>query len=317
MDEVLQRAKDALSGFHLWLVKVGGYSDYDADMIVAQVVAAIWASSAKEGEEPDPAEILHDSRISRPSFSAIKSSLKKYYTWQLCRRSSTATQKRQAQTQLKRIGSVSPTGRPINPKPTERRVEFPLPPAQFRKLLRHLPKWYKKHRLTWPWSLAVLGMKFKLGVPGASLLYLHREDLVLALAEGRKCGCFSLYARRMKSGRVFTIPIGMVWQEAETLVNWPWEWRVLGDLISPSDPSVRHQRAVTILSTASGSFLSAAFPGVDRGAESFHVQVKYAAWVWMLKQLKGDWFSLAAITGMPKLRLMKIPALLAVVSDED
>jgi len=84
-------------------------------------------------------------------------------------------------------------------------------------------------------------------------------------------------------------------------------------VIAPaSEKRSRPRRASELIAKVTRTFLEET---IDFHSDNtnWHQALRYATWVWLLKQLKGDWLSLARITAMAEHTLRTMPALLEVV----
>ena len=304
--DFLRQAREQLSGFTEWLVKGCGVSDGYADTVTAIVCRATW-------EYDDPTDKLSDPMLNRPSYSKLKSAFKRYYTWKMIRKGATDSEKQQARHALNFITKTIPPG-DIVPQKRKRLVE-PIPQDLFRKALRRLPAWTKKNGPRWPWAHAAVGIKLKLAPSmNGELVYLQRHDLVRALVDGPEWGTVQLWNKKKKKATDKIVPVSHIEEEAKMLINWPWEWEILADIVSPSAAKGRRTAtAASAIGKVTFKFLEEAIDYHPEASEG-KLALKYATWVWLFKKLKGDWLSLSRITGAKEHTLRSLPALLAVIS---
>jgi len=308
--QALANAREALEPFSRWLVRGCGKTDGEADFIISFVCRALWTSTADDDEDPDPLDCLSEPMITRPTFNKLKSAIRQYYTWHLVRQSSPPSEKERARRQLRRLESILPYGG-VGRRAKRVAIDA-LSQADLKKLMDGLKKWHAEQGRRWPWSYPVISMCLKISPAIRNcLVYLSREELVLALADGVNSGSFNLWVRQKNVPVMRSIPIGLVWKEADMLVGWPWQWETLQDIISSSNAST--QNSVNKIKEISFKYYRHVLGDIG-DPKTFLARLRYATWVWLLKKTKGDWLSVAQIVGKSVKILRRRPELLEVVS---
>lgn len=308
--EQLRQARELLLPWRDWMIRSLGLTEDRANVSVALLVRTIWEHPGEAGENPDPISGLYYAK-SRPAYSQLKSSIKRYYTWQLTRRDSTEPEKTWARRQLGILATSAKfdNGLSVRLVTTKKNAIEPEPIEVLERLLSELPAWYKKYRARWPWAAALGGIILKIGpYIRSELVYLRREDLVLARADGKRSGVFKMWAVTKRKSTNRSIPIGLVWAEAETLCRWPWEWTTVSDLITPNPDSYHPVGSASRLLERSLSRFQTDVLGRTCNAHA----LRLASWAWMFRQLKGDWITLARITGVSDSKLREMPSLLEI-----
>lgn len=308
--EYLRRARRKLEGFQRWLVRGSGLAEDRADVNVALVCRAVWEAS-QEGEG-DPLDHLANPMLSKPSYSQLKAALKRYYTWQLVRKSSSDAEKASARRQLGKLAVMRGPGGLLQRQRGHPTV--PLPQEQFRKLMRSLPAWCKKMGPRWPWARGVLGIRLKAApLIRSELVWVQRSDLVRARVDGPKWGTIQLWRKTKRAPRSKIIPLALIEEEVDFLTDWPWEWGTLADLVAPTTRKrSRGAKAANLIGQATQAFVEDT-TGIRLGPNDTP-SLQWATYVWLLKWLKGDWLSLARISGVSETRLRDHPDLLKVIS---
>lgn len=311
--EYLQRAREDLSPFHKWIVRVHGYTDKTAAVMVSTVCRATW-ESAEDGAEPDPVNIL-DRDIRHSDWYRVRAALRFYYLW-LVSSDGSGKLGRYYRRQLARLevtrkargggtGIVKPAGG-VKPAP-------PLPPDVYLALLRGLKRWSRRNSARYPWIWALMSMRLKLGWEWNVLLSLSRENMVCAMADGR-IGVINGYLRN----RRYVAPLWLVMKEVDFLISSPWEWATLADIVSPSSTkSCRVTRAYRICWAAFRKYLSDTLPKEYRSQNArgaVKKRLRTSTEIWLLKRLNGDWLALGQITGKTKHLLQNNPHLLEGIS---
>jgi hypothetical protein len=309
--EYLRQARRALTPFRDWLIRVGAYTDQNANLMVALVCRAIWDS----GESADPVESLEDLWISRPTFSRLKHALVRYYVWQLAQSEVSEAEKNTARNQLNRVQRLAaPGGVLVNPARLYKTPE--MPQETFLKLLTGLKAWHKKHGPRWPWAYPLLSIKFKLALSMSSEMpYIAKDDLVQAWSVPERKGTITVWKRRKKGKTLRTIPIGLILDEAEQLIHWPWDWGILADITNPqARPSTRAIQLPKTLRVVHATYLKKKLRDAYlNNIAQLDQQLRNAAWVWLFKKLKYDWIALGQVTGQKEQILRSRTELLSAI----
>ncbi|MHC4643912.1 MAG: hypothetical protein ACYTBJ_00320 [Planctomycetota bacterium] len=145
--------------------------------------------------------------------------------------------------------------------------------------------------------------------------YIAKDDLVQAWSVPERKGTITVWKRRKKGKTLRTIPIGLILDEAEQLIHWPWDWGILADITNPqARPSTRAIQLPKTLRVVHATYLKKKLRDAYlNNIAQLDQQLRNAAWVWLFKKLKYDWIALGQVTGQKEQILRSRTELLSAI----
>lgn len=308
-----KRGEKALPGFAEWLIK-----KHDVRPVTAVRTRAI-AWSLYEETGGDPASIFHrDIWIEAATYRTVidaRSAIRRLCDWLLMTSKNPADHE-WAREQIRlilnapRIQRMPTTNRILPKGDSKKQGTTPLTNEQAQRVIDLIDDLAIERRVRAPWYRDVMRILALTGMDAVDLPLLARRDLVVALQQPRKRSWIRVQKTSHRRLRTQIVPLMLVRDEVKRLLAWPFEWRVLADIMAPSgDPAKAANAAVIRIRLAWGHLLAEAVPEVPKRRR--HKALRN----WVLTQIfraQYDWVLVAQVSGLSLYHLRQIPWLLEI-----
>lgn len=234
--ELKKYGRAVMLPFVEWCVRSHGLSVTNAQTIASTVWLALWET------ECDPVSILRDPEITLNRHRKLWGALRTFGHWLYTSGQVSATDRELGRRIINELAGLPKQGNKIITTvkhPWYRACVDGFTQDEVVLILEGVERLHSRYKTRWPWLRSILYAITVLGVRPHDIVYVKRTDTIRAWNAhnaGNVTG-IPVWRKNLKS---LTIPVKLIENEVKLWVNWPYEWGVLADIISPLGEAKTH-----------------------------------------------------------------------------